>query len=249
LERLVKENEKRFAKLEQNQNNAVDKLENGDNSSKNDVNISDPVINQCIDTNFKSLKKLINEQDNSIVDFQTECQKVIGVKNLHVHVTEIFQENNQDLKKFSETKASVSSPDTKTNRFNEFPRLELYFSINAEGEHQIDSYYIFGSQICPICEKKHWYLNGKWWTNEGNKFYYLVCDNSNEPGVPFEEIIKVLPKEYTSSVSCPICNKKENIRDNIEGKWGCSDYVNTKTYCLKCWEAYQNEIQIVTVKA
>ncbi|CAG8694273.1 40613_t:CDS:10 [Gigaspora margarita] len=144
---------------------------------------------------------------------------------------------------------------TKTKRFNEFPRLELYFSINAEGEHQIDSYYIFGSQICPICEKKHWYLNGKWWTNEGNKFYYLVCDNSNEPGVPFEEIIKVLPKEYTSlypqhsSVSCPICNKKENIRDNIEGKWGCGDYVNTKTYRLKCWEAYQNEIQIVTVKA
>ncbi|CAG8722398.1 18034_t:CDS:2, partial [Cetraspora pellucida] len=39
----------------QNQNDAVDKLKNGDNSSKND-NISDPIINHCIDTNFKSLE-------------------------------------------------------------------------------------------------------------------------------------------------------------------------------------------------
>ena len=53
-------------------------------------------------------------------------------------------------------------------------------------------------------------------------------------------------------VSCPICNKdhkKENIRYDIDGEWGSGDYVNTKTYRIKCWEAYQNSIQIVTVKA
>ena len=53
-------------------------------------------------------------------------------------------------------------------------------------------------------------------------------------------------------VSCPICNKdhkKENIRNNIEGRWGSGDFVNTRTYRLQCCEAYQNSIQIVTVKA
>ena len=58
--------------------------------------------------------------------------------------------------------------------------------------------------------------------------------------------------DFNSSVSCPICNKdhkKENIRDNVKGEWGSGDYVNTKTYRIKCWEAYQNSIQIVTVKA
>jgi len=58
--------------------------------------------------------------------------------------------------------------------------------------------------------------------------------------------------DFNSSVSYPICNKdhkKENIRYNVEGEWGSGDYVNTKTYRLKCWEANQNSIQIVTVKA
>ncbi|CAG8625062.1 3175_t:CDS:2, partial [Racocetra fulgida] len=49
LERSAKENEKRFAKLEQKQNNNVDRLENGDNSSKNNVNIPDLVIKSLED--------------------------------------------------------------------------------------------------------------------------------------------------------------------------------------------------------
>lgn len=54
----------------------VDKLENGDNSSKND-NIPDLVINQCIDTKFKLLDDDIPEQveDNSdIISDDTEHQ-------------------------------------------------------------------------------------------------------------------------------------------------------------------------------
>ncbi|CAJ0871364.1 17889_t:CDS:1, partial [Entrophospora sp. SA101] len=54
------------------------------------------------------------------------------------------------------------------------------------------------------------------------------------------------------SVHCPICNKdheKDNIRNNINGQWGSGDYANTETYRLKCWEACQKSIQIVTVKA
>ena len=55
-----------------------------------------------------------------------------------------------------------------------------------------------------------------------------------------------------SSVPCPICNKdhkNENIKNGIEGQWGCGEYFGERTYRLKCWEAYQNGIQIVTVRA
>ncbi|CAG8709204.1 103_t:CDS:2, partial [Racocetra fulgida] len=48
LERSAKENEERFVKLEQKQNNAVDRLENGDNSYEND-NISNLVIKSLED--------------------------------------------------------------------------------------------------------------------------------------------------------------------------------------------------------
>ena len=60
------------------------------------------------------------------------------------------------------------------NRLN-VSKLEVNFSIDREGEHQIDCYQIFGSGICPICAKKHWYLEGKWWIDsQGNKKYYLI---------------------------------------------------------------------------
>ncbi|CAG8609450.1 10716_t:CDS:1, partial [Acaulospora morrowiae] len=52
---------------------------------------------------------------------------------------------------------------------------------------------------------------------------------------------------FDCSTTCPICNKdhkKENIRDNIKGRWGSGDFVNTRTYRLQCCEAYQNSIQI-----
>ncbi|CAJ0830737.1 3115_t:CDS:2 [Entrophospora sp. SA101] len=72
---------------------------------------------------------------------------------------------------------------------------------------------------------------------------YLSLDHSNE----YSDIYN-----FNSSVHCPICNKdheKDNIRNNINGQWGSGDYANTETYRLKCWEACQKSIQIVTVKA
>ncbi|RIB15225.1 hypothetical protein C2G38_1596241 [Gigaspora rosea] len=49
LERSAKGNEERFVKLEQKQCNTVDRLENGDNSSEDDVNIPDLVIKSLED--------------------------------------------------------------------------------------------------------------------------------------------------------------------------------------------------------
>jgi len=54
---------------------------------------------------------------------------------------------------------------------------------------------------------------------------------------------------FTCLTSCYICNKVHK-KENLEGEWGSGDYVNTRTYRLKCWgNKYQNLIQIVTVKA
>ena len=76
------------------------------------------------------------------------------------------------------------------------------------------------------------------------RFSVLSLKYSNEFGDYFN---------FNNSVPCPLCDKdhkKENIRDNVNGEWGSGHYVNTKTYRLKCWEnKYQNNIQIVTVKA
>nr|CAG8601246.1 3704_t:CDS:2 [Entrophospora candida] len=54
LERYKKENEKRFEKLEEKQLKNV-------NNFENIVNVSDPVINHCIDTNTKSLDDDTNQ--------------------------------------------------------------------------------------------------------------------------------------------------------------------------------------------
>ncbi|RHZ52443.1 hypothetical protein Glove_461g77 [Diversispora epigaea] len=57
---------------------------------------------------------------------------------------------------------------------------------------------------------------------------------------------------FTCSEICSICNKdhiKENIGFNVEGIWSSGDYINTKIYSLKCWKAYQNSIQIISIKA
>jgi len=84
------------------------------------------------------------------------------------------------------------------------------------------------------------------------QFPYLSSKYSRTEGTTLKGYKNHDYFDFNSSVSCPICNKdhkKENIRDNVEGEWGSGDYVNTKTYRLKCWEANQNSIQIVTVKA
>ena len=56
----------------------------------------------------------------------------------------------------------------------------------------------------------------------------------------------------SSAVPCSICNKdheSENIKKGIGSMGGCGEYLGERSYRLKCWKAYQNGIQIVTVKA
>ncbi|RIB11845.1 hypothetical protein C2G38_2202369 [Gigaspora rosea] len=83
LKQALKEHESRFMKLEQNdkdtasenaklkarvaklEQNFEHRLENGDNSSENIANVPNPVIDQCIDTNSKSLE---DKEMNNFLD-------------------------------------------------------------------------------------------------------------------------------------------------------------------------------------
>ncbi|CAG8801228.1 23167_t:CDS:10, partial [Gigaspora margarita] len=66
--------------------------------------------------------------------------------------------------------------------FTDSPKVDLYFSIDKEDGHQTDTYWVFGSH-CPLCKENHMSLQDKWWSdNQGNKFYYLYCDNIKDPG-------------------------------------------------------------------
>ncbi|CAG8535254.1 18472_t:CDS:2 [Gigaspora margarita] len=81
-----------------------------------------------------------------------------------------------------------------TMHFTDSPKVDLYCSVDKEGEHQTDSYWILGSH-CPLCRKNHISLQDKWWLdNQGNKFYYLYCDNIKDPGIPFDEVLEAYPE-------------------------------------------------------
>ncbi|CAG8796026.1 16529_t:CDS:2 [Cetraspora pellucida] len=137
---------------------------------------------------------------------------------------ELSQENNQDSELSAElarpkTEVSVSSENTKANVSKQSTFQPPIFTLPNDLKEK-QAHII---KIVLDC------------------FSHLLLKYNNKYG-----------DYFTCSVSCSICNKdhkKENIRDNIEGNWGSGDYVNTKTYHLKCWEAYQNSIQIVTIKA
>ncbi|CAJ0754104.1 335_t:CDS:1 [Entrophospora sp. SA101] len=77
-----------------------------------------------------------------------------------------------------------------TMRFSDSPKLDKDYSIDKEGEHQSDSYWIFGSH-CPICRENHMSLQGNWWfDNRSKKIYYLCCDNLKEPGISIDEVLE-----------------------------------------------------------
>ncbi|CAG8831876.1 11790_t:CDS:2, partial [Gigaspora margarita] len=49
------------------------------------------------------------------------------------------------------------------------PKVDLYCSVDKEGEHQTDTYWVFGSH-CPLCRENHMSLQ--------------------EPGIPYDDVLK-----------------------------------------------------------
>ncbi|CAG8724402.1 10622_t:CDS:2 [Gigaspora margarita] len=58
-----------------------------------------------------------------------------------------------------------------TMYFTDSPKVDLYFSVDKEGEHQVDTYWVFGSH-CPLCRENHMSLKG----------------------IPFDEVLEAYPE-------------------------------------------------------
>ncbi|CAG8793745.1 36343_t:CDS:2 [Gigaspora margarita] len=63
------------------------------------------------------------------------------------------------LKKMLSKKKHKEVINKLTTHFTDSPKLDLYFSIDKEGEHQSDTYWVLGSH-CPLCRENHTSLKG-----------------------------------------------------------------------------------------
>ena len=75
------------------------------------------------------------------------------------------------------------------------------------------------------------------------RFPSLSLSNSSERGERFN---------LNSSTLCPLCNgdhKEKSVWNDIKGEWGDGEYYGELTYRLKCWNALNHGILIVSVKA
>ncbi|KAF0478026.1 hypothetical protein F8M41_024111 [Gigaspora margarita] len=163
--------------------------------------------------------------------------------------------NNQDLIKpsssndLSNTKVSIPliSNNSKTKASEEAKKVLLETEINTFSKKVSSE-----NQMSVAFERVSLVTS--------NKSRPPISILPEEPKEKQKHVIKMVLKQFQNlflkystgnnnyfdcSTTCPICNKdhkKENIRDNIEGEWCCGNCVNTKTYHLKYWEAYQNSI-------
>ncbi|RIB08158.1 hypothetical protein C2G38_2212403 [Gigaspora rosea] len=96
----------RVAKLEQNFEH---RLEDSDNSSENIVNVPNPVIDQCVDTNSKSLEDKNQSQDLSPVNHSISSDILCN--------TEII--NDQDSRKQKKGEALIQEILLEKNHINE----------------------------------------------------------------------------------------------------------------------------------
>ncbi|CAG8515505.1 13154_t:CDS:2 [Ambispora gerdemannii] len=60
-----------------------------------------------------------------------------------------------------------------TMHFTDSPKVDLYFSVDKEGGHQTDTYWVFDSH-CSLCKENHMSLK--------------------DPGIPFDEVLEAYPE-------------------------------------------------------
>ncbi|CAG8625089.1 9234_t:CDS:2 [Paraglomus brasilianum] len=213
------------------------------------------------------IQSIVNDFSKKLIDTNCQAQsaisseiKAIGVTNCHAHMSDPSSSND-----ISDTKVNLSSVsiDLKIKTSEDTKKVLPETGINVLPSYTKTDVINPPVSRPPISilpddpeEKRKSVIN-----KVLEQFPYLSSKYSRTEGTTlgskshFSEIKGYKNHDYfdfNSSASCPICNKdhkKENIRDNIEGRWGSGDYVNTRTYRLQCREAYQNSIQIVTVKA
>nr|CAG8629056.1 2102_t:CDS:2 [Entrophospora candida] len=191
LKQALEEHESRFTNLErrdEEKSNTLAKLEydvslikeeslqdNNTTSVSKEIPVSSETYQESIQKTSFSSENPTTEV--SISDEETKSR---------VSNSSIPLESSIDSKKILEAEISeeakkMSLPESERNqvinkltmRFTDSPKLDKDYSIDKEGEHQSDSYWIFGSR-CPICRGNHMSLQ--------------------EPGISIDEVLEAYPE-------------------------------------------------------
>ncbi|RIB02013.1 hypothetical protein C2G38_2229081 [Gigaspora rosea] len=116
---------------------------------------------------------------------------LISSLSAHIFLTFSRSDNNLfPLKKMLSKEMRNQVINKLITHFTDSPKLDKNCSIDNEGEHQTDYYWVLGPH-CPLCRENHMSLNGKWWLDSQSKnTYYLHCNNLKEPGIPLDDVLK-----------------------------------------------------------
>ncbi|CAG8796323.1 18238_t:CDS:2, partial [Gigaspora margarita] len=147
-----------------------------------------------------SISKLTKKEiqyiiDNVSFDYSIQIELHSNEKNSE-HMTQLCEPSSQSdnnlfpLKKMLSKEMRNQVINKLTTHFIDSPKLDKNNSIDTEGEHQTDSYWVLGSH-CPLCRENHMSLYGKWWLDSQSKnTYYLYCTNLKEPGILLDDVLK-----------------------------------------------------------
>ncbi|CAG8788754.1 19057_t:CDS:2, partial [Gigaspora rosea] len=134
-----------------------------------------------------STKEFIDDQDNSSDDLSKTDVGEKTLPKIEVNTLTISQPKLQISAELAQSKAFYAPPklfpfkrklskemrnpviNKLTSHFTDSPKLDKNCSIDTEGEHQTDSYWVLGPH-CPLCRENHMSLY--------------------EPGIPYDDVLK-----------------------------------------------------------
>ncbi|CAG8669765.1 13575_t:CDS:2, partial [Cetraspora pellucida] len=110
-----------------------------------------------------AISRLMDTQVQNII-------KVISMNNVHTHVTKPSSSKDiSNIEKMLSKEMRNQVINKLTTHFIDSPKLDKNNSIDTEGEHQTDSYWVLGS-YCPLYKENHMSLD--------------------EPGILYDDVLK-----------------------------------------------------------
>ena len=190
------------------------------------------------------IQSIVNDFSKKLIDTNCQAQsaisseiKAIGVTNCHAHMSDPSSSND-----ISDTKVNLSSVsiDLKIKTSEDTKKVLPETGINVLPS------YTKTDVINPPVSRPPISILPDDPKEKRNHVIKMVLEKV--PNLSLNYSNKNVDY-FTCLTSCRICNKVHK-EENLEGEWGGGEYVNTRTYRLRCWgNKYQNSIQIVTVKA
>ncbi|CAG8668626.1 2562_t:CDS:2, partial [Ambispora gerdemannii] len=152
-------------------------------SLENMISVSAQHLSYLFETAIKSSQQEILDWHNYSFEFESKAD-ALATDETKVNIpTESYvsPKNNPKINspKLYSLKKMLSKEKRKevinklTMHFTDSPKVDLYFSVDKEGEHQTDTYWIFGSH-CSLCRENHMSLE--------------------DPGIPFDEVLEAYPE-------------------------------------------------------